>query len=150
MMIRLATLDDIPRLVELGRVMHASAPGFSRMRFDPERLASTIANTIGTAAGFARVAERGGVVTGGMLAVATPHYFSPDLVACDLALFIDPAHRGGIAAAQLVQAYVQWAHDIGAALVHLGLVAGDAEQNEATARLCERLGARRAGLVMEF
>lgn len=147
-MIRPATLDDIPRLVELGQAMHAESPTFCRLRFDADKAAATIASTINSAAGFAFVAEHSGQVVGGMLALIAPHYFSPDLVACDLALFMAPEHRGGMAAVRLVNAYVRWAECHGAALVHLGVMTG--VQVDKTEALLQRLGARRAGVVMEF
>lgn len=149
-MIRAATPEDIPRMVDLGRVMHGESPTFCRVRFDADKLAATIASTITSAGGFAYVAEQGDAVVGGMLAMITPHYFSHDLVACDLALFMAPEHRGGMAAVRLLVLYVQWARSVGAVLVQLGAVAGDPAANEMLARVCERLGARRAGLVMEF
>lgn len=148
-MIRRATSADIPRLVDLGRVMHAEAPNFCGMRFDAARLAATVGSVIGNEAhGFARVAERNDLVIGGLVAVATPHFFSPDLVACDLALFVAPEHRGGIAVARLVAAYRDWGRALGVAKVQIGLMTGiETERVEA---LLNRLGARRAGLVMEF
>jgi GNAT superfamily N-acetyltransferase len=148
-MIRMATLDDIPRMVDLGAQMHAESPEFCGMQFDPGRLANTIAAVIGnTGGGFARVLERDGQVIGGLLAMATPHYFSPDLVACDLAMFIAPEHRGGLAAVRLLAAYRDWGRAIGAVKVQLGVMAGI--ESWMVEALCERLGARRAGVVMEF
>jgi len=147
-MIRAATTDDIPRMVELGQAMHAESPEFRGIRFDADKLARVIAATMANPAGFVQVIERDGEVVGGMVAMATPHYFSPDMVACDLALFVSPEHRGGMAAARLLTSYRNWGKSLGAAKVQLGVMAGiEAWMVEA---LCERLGARRAGVVMEF
>lgn len=148
-MIRHATATDIPRMVELGRAMHAEAPNFCGMRFDADRLAATIGAVIGNEVyGFARVAERDGEVIGGLVAMAAPHFFSPDLVACDLALFVAPEHRGGIAVARLVAAYRDWGRALGVVKAQIGLMTGiETERVEA---LLNRLGARRVGLVMEF
>lgn len=147
-MIRSATPDDIPRMIELGRAMHGESPVFCRLRFDADKLAATISNAIASAAGFAYVAEQGAEVVGGMLAVITPHYFSHDLVACDLALFMAPEHRGGMAAVRLINAYAKWAEYHGAVLTQLGVMAGvNVDKTEA---LLHRLGWHRTGLVMEF
>lgn len=147
-MIRPATPEDIPRMVELGRAMHGESPTFCRLRFDADKLAATIASTIASPAGFAYAAEQGGEVVGGMLAVITPHYFSPDLVACDLALFMAPEHRGGMAAVRLINAYTKWAEYHGAALVQIGVMTG--VNVDKTETLLHRLGWHRSGLVMEF
>lgn len=147
-MIREATPYDIPRLVALGGQMHAESPAFQGMRFDAGKLADTIGAAMGSPMGFVRVAEREGLVIGGMVALAMPHYFSPDIVACDLALFVAPEHRGGMAAARLLAAYRDWGRDLGAVKVQMGVMAG--VESWMVEALCERLGARRAGVVMEF
>lgn len=147
-MIRAASAADIPRMVDLGRIMHGESPVFCRLRFDADKLASTIANTITSPHGFAQVAEQGGEVVGGMLAMVAPHYFSPDLVACDLALFMAPEHRGGMAVVRLISAYISWADERGAVVKQLGVMTGvNVDKTEA---LLHRLGWHRAGLVMEF
>jgi GNAT superfamily N-acetyltransferase len=147
-MIREATTDDIQHLVILGARMYAESERFQSLRFDAQRLTSTIANVIDSPHGFARVMESGGEVVGGLLAVLTPHWFSPDLTACDLALFIAPEHRGTMAPVRLLNAYAAWAHESGAKQILLGIMTGlHVEQTEA---LCERLGWRRAGVVMEI
>lgn len=147
-MIRPATTVDIPRMVALGRVMHGESPVFCRLAFDADKSAATIANVIASESGFAYVSEHDGVVIGGMLAMVTQHWFSPDLVACDLALFIDPEYRGGMSAVRLVSAYADWAKGTGAALVQMGVMTGvSVDKTEA---LMHRLGWHRSGVVMEF
>lgn len=147
-MIRQATHNDIPRMVELGRAMHGESPVFCRLTFDADKLAATIATAIDSPAGFAWVSEHDGVLAGGFLAMVAPHWFSPDLVACDLALFIDPEYRGGMSAVRLISAYVEWAQRRGAALIQIGVMTGvNVDKTEA---LLHRLGWHRSGLVMEF
>lgn len=146
-MIRTATPADIPRMVELGRVMHAESQSHRRLAFSAERLAASLDFAI--AQGFAMVAEdSAGRIVGGMAAIAAPHYFSEDLQSCDLALFIEPECRGGIAAARLIRAYGDWAEARGVRQPLMGITTGvNAEITEA---LCERLGWRRIGVVMEM
>jgi GNAT superfamily N-acetyltransferase len=147
-MIREADHTDIERLVLLGSFMHRESPRFSGLTFDAGRLATTLGNVIDSPQGFAWVAESRGLVVGGLMGLLTPHWFSPDLTACDLALFMLPEHRGTMAPTRLLNAYVAWAHDRGAKQILLGLMTGlHVEQTEA---LCERLGWRRAGVVMEM
>jgi GNAT superfamily N-acetyltransferase len=145
-MMRDATPDDIGRMVELGARMHAESPVWSRLRFSADRLAASIRFAIDR--GFAKVLEdESGKMIGGMLAAAVPHWFSEDAVACDMALFIEPEHRGGMAAARLLNAYAQWARGTGAALVQFGITTG--VHTEATQAMCERLGWRQVGALME-
>ncbi len=145
-MIRPAIPDDVPRLVELGRLMHAESERFARLRFDGQILAHTL--RVAIAEHFAMVVEREGHVIGGMVALLTPHWFSPDLTACDLALFIDPEHRGGLAAARLLVHYERWSKARGSAMTLFGVMTG--VHVEQTVALAEQLGWRRAGVVMEI
>ena len=145
-MIREPTEDDVPAMVELGRMMHAESPVFSRLTFDAERLSVTIRNVMLSPAGFARVSG-GDEITGAMLAMAVPHWCSSDLVACDLALFVHPEFRGGTAAARMLMAYRDWAAGLGAKITNFGIMTG--VQVDRTQTLCERLGWVRSGVVME-
>ncbi len=147
-MIREADLLDIERLVLLGSFMHREAEPFHGLRFDAARLANTLAHVIESPNGFAWVAEDRGVVVGGLMAMVTPHWFSPDTVACDLALFMLPEHRGTLAPVRLINAYAAWGHDIKAVKVQLGVMTG--VDPETTIALLERLGWHRAGVVMEI
>lgn len=138
----------MPALVRLGRAMHAEAPNFRAMTFDGIRLGQTLRNVIGSDLGFAWVLESpGGDVVGGLVAMAVPHWFSTDLAACDLALFVAPEHRGGMGVARLLNAYAAWAHEVGAVKVQLGIMTG--VHVEQTRALMERLGWRCSGVVME-
>ena len=145
-MIRPAEYTDVPSLVELGAIMHAESPVFCKLTFDREKLYTTIGNVIEH--GFAMVYESNGHIRGVILAMVAPHWFSKDLFTCDLALFIEPQHRGGIAAVRLLNAYANWAQESGAKLIQFGIMTGVGV--ETTAALCERLGWKRAGVVMEY
>ena len=146
-MIRAATPDDLPALLELGQAMHCESPEYRDMRFCPNTLRHTL--TLAMDQHFLRVAEQpGGRIVGGLAAMAVPHWFGPDRLACDLGIFVAPEARGGMAAARLVRAYVKWARELGAKKITLGITTG--VDVETTARLCERLGARRSGIIMEF
>lgn len=142
--IRPATADDIPVLIALGAVMHAESPRFSRFEFLPDRLSDNIRMVLGYEYGFAMVAESGGEVVGGLLAVAMPHFACDVLQACDLAYFVRPDRRGGIAAVRLAEAYRQWAADLGAE-ASIGVNTG--VQPERTGRLLAALGAEQTGTI---
>lgn len=145
-MIRNACADDLPALLELGQQMHAESPEYRDMAFCPNTLRRTL--TLAMDDHFLRVAETGGRIVGGLAAMAVPHWFGPDRLACDLGIFIAPEARGGMAAARLIRCYVEWARDLGAKKITIGITTG--VDVETTARLCERLGARRSGIIMEF
>ena len=146
-MIREATLEDIPALLALGQWMASESPRFSRLSFSRDRLTATLAQLIQSPQGFLWVAEEGGGMVGGMAALIHPHWFSDDLVASDLALFMSPQARGGMAAARLLRHYKAWAMAHGAVLVQAGVSTGLRTEN--TAQLYERMGFERCGVILE-
>lgn len=141
-MIRRATPDDLPRLLELAALMHAESR-FRVYRFVPEKVEALLAQAIeGALPGVVFVAERDQVVVGGAIGLCTEQWFSDQLVAQDLAIFMDPRHRGGMAAARLIAAFVEWAGAQGAVTTELGINTG--VEVERTALLYGRLGLRLA------
>lgn len=146
-MIRAAAASDLPRLVELGAQMHAESPRYSRLAFDRARTAVTLAQLLESDDGFLYVAEHDGLVVGGLAGIASAHWCSHEKVATDLALFVEPAHRGGLEALRLVRTFIAWAGTRGARIVQLGVTTGI--HVEQTARLYERIGLRQCGLIFE-
>lgn len=145
-MIRPANAFDIPALLDLGERMHDESPRFSRLRFSRARLHDTLRMLVDAPLGFVWVAEED-VLIGGMVAMASPHWASDDLVATDLALFIDPTRRGSLAPVRLVNRYRWWASEIGAVITQVGVTTG--VHTEQTATLLERLGLKRCGILLE-
>jgi GNAT superfamily N-acetyltransferase len=143
--IRDATIHDIPRLVSLGYEMHQESERFRKLEFDADRLAETLQAAI--VGHFAKVVERNGEIVGGLVALLVPHWASRDLTACDLALFMTPGARGTMSPAMLLAAYRQWAKKKGSVMTLFGVMTG--VNVEQTVAMCERLGWRRAGVVME-
>jgi len=128
--------------------MHAESPRFSRLEFVGDKLRATLTQLLEAPGGFLWVAEHEGRLIGGMAAVALPHWCSNDLVASDLALFVAPQHRGGLAVLRLVNRYRKWAQmEMAAAIVQLGVSTG--VQTETTTLLFERLGFKRCGAILE-
>ena len=141
-MIRSATLSDLPRMIELGEAMHRESR-FSHMIYSPEKVEAMLLRIMER--GFLRVVERDGEIIGGFAGVLEEHWFSYDKIATDIALFVLPDRRGGMAAAALVNAFVAWAIEKRADLIDIGVNTG--VRTYETARLFERLGGRSAGLL---
>ena len=81
------------------------------------------------------------------MGLAFEHWCSTDLVATDLAVFIDVPYRGGLLSARLVRRFIAWLHETGAVLKTAGVSTG--VHTEQTARLYEALGMRRFGVLLE-
>jgi GNAT superfamily N-acetyltransferase len=139
-MLRCATQADFPRLVELGRAMHDES-SYASMPFDPAVLTNTLAFV--REKGFICVNEKDGHIDAVMVAVLSPSWFGPGLTASDLALYVEPAARGGTAAYRLIEAFIRWAESKGVHAMYLGVTTG--VHPEQTGRLYERLGFRPVG-----
>jgi GNAT superfamily N-acetyltransferase len=140
-LIRPATYVDIPAMVELGRAMATEAPEFQGRPFSSEKVWETIEGMIPTGGAF--VAERDGEVVGAALGFCLPAWWSEDLEAGELAVFMRPDCRGGREVVRLVQALEAWAREQGATVLTLGVSTGVAL--ERTGRLYERLGFHHMG-----
>lgn len=140
-MIRPARFEDIPRLVELGTMLHQQS-SYADMPFDRVKVAGFLASLIG-GAGVLFVEDRDGVVIGGLAGGITEQWFSSEKVAFDYSFFIEPSHRGGITAIALIKAFIAWARIKGAARITMGITTGI--NVEATSKFYRRLGFKDVG-----
>lgn len=99
-------------MIKLGEIMHGESR-YSFMAYDGEKVAITL-KTLMQTGGFVRVHEREGEIDGGMVGYVAAAWFSSDIVASELALFVRPDRRGGIAASRLIAEFVTWATERGA------------------------------------
>jgi len=140
-MIRAATHDDVPRLVELGQLLHSSS-SYATTGFNPQKVGSLLGQLI-DGLGVVFVAEVGGEVVGGFAGAITEQWFSDDLIAFDYSLFIEPSKRQGLTALKLVLAFQNWAQAKGAKEIRMGITTG--MNVEGTSRLYRHLGFQYVG-----
>lgn len=111
--VRVATLDDLPVLVEMGRQLHAESPRYRDSRYLPEKVEALGRSLI--PAGGTHVAEKDGRIIGMLAGYVAEQWFSDYKVASDLTFYIAPEHRKtSRAALLLVRAFEQWAIASGA------------------------------------
>ena len=119
-MIRPAKHSDVPRLIELGTILHESS-SYSSMPFNPEKSAAFLHQLINGPNGVVFAAEIDGGVVGGMAGGIVDQWFCDELIAYDYSLFIEPVRRSGITAIRLLKAFEEWARLRGARHVQLGI-----------------------------
>lgn len=144
---REATYFDLPGLLSLGARMHAESPHFSRIAFSEEKLRETLMAVMGAPHGFLWITERDGKIAGVMVAIALQHWCSTDLVASELALFVEREHRGSMIAPRLIKRYLSWADGLGCKQITAGVSTG--VNVEKTTALYERLGFKQFGTQLE-
>lgn len=151
-MIRPAKPEDIPAIVALGRAMHAESPRYSRLRYDPEKVANLLRRMVeGTLTtnptGGAFVAVKDGTIIGMIGGYVVETFFGPDTVASDYAFYITPSERRkGRTAAGLVLAFEAWAIAQGVADIVPGV--STMIETQSTRRLFEKLGYEHYGEAM--
>ena len=146
-MIREATHADIAPLLALAERMHGESR-HADLLWDLPKMTSLMPGLIDNVGCLALVAERDGVVIGGFLACEEEMFFSREKFSCDLAVFVAPEHRGGIAAARLIQAYVKWALSRGVRCVNAGVASGI--NHDVSIALFHRLGFVTTGVTLEY
>lgn len=144
--IRIATTEDLPRMLDLGELMHAESPRWSRLKWNRDKAGQYLQKLI-DGAGIIYLAERDGVVLGGIAGTLTAHWASDDLLADEVVFFLAPAARGNMLAARLVCALRSWAELRGAKWLQAGTSTG--VEPERTAQLYESMGFVRCAIGLE-
>lgn len=149
-MIRPANLIDIPRMVELGRMMQSESPEFAGKGWNGDKVAKLIAALIDHRQGFVMVAERNGVVIGGFIGAVEAFFFSDVRTAFDLALYVEPGKRGGVVAARLLKAFTAWAlaQDVAPENIRVGITTGVAV--ESSTKLYQACGFAPTGHLFQY
>lgn len=139
-MIRDATEADLPRLLELGREMHAES-WYSGLTFSPAKVKAVLRQCM--AHGFLRVHERDGVVDGGLVGAFTEVWCAEESQAEIIILYVSRDRRGGMTAYRLVNEFWTWAHARGAREIAAGVTTA----LEMAGKLYEGMGMTRVGGV---
>lgn len=119
-MIRPMSPADVEFCIAMGHEMHEESY-FKFLDYSDDKLRQLWQMIVFDPKKFcAFVAEKDDQIIGFFIGTCQEHWFGRDTLACDLALFITKEERGGTAAIRLIKAYEQWAHDVGAAEIHIG------------------------------
>ena len=121
---REASYFDLPALLALGARMHAESPHFNQIAFSETKLRETLMAVMGAPNGFLWIVGRDGKIAGVMVGIAMQHWCSIDMVASELALFVEQEHRGSLIAPRLIKRYLSWARSIGCKQITAGVSTG--------------------------
>jgi GNAT superfamily N-acetyltransferase len=144
--VRRALGSDFAALVAMGEDMHHESPRFAGLSYSQERCHALLAGLSASPHGLALVAEQGGEIVGMLLGLVSKHFFSDDLTASELVVYVRPQARGGSAAVKLVRQFEAWATDLGVADITLGV--STEVHADRTAQFYQRLGYAPSGLTL--
>jgi GNAT superfamily N-acetyltransferase len=91
-LMRKATVQDIPRLLEMGMRFHQNSPYKDHLAANPEQMGK-IASQIASSGGLL-VSENQGRIVGMFGFVTFPHFLSGELIAAEVFWWVEPEHRG--------------------------------------------------------
>ncbi|TWA74172.1 hypothetical protein FBZ82_101187 [Azospirillum brasilense] len=133
-MVRRATSDDLPALLEHARAMYGLSGMAGIAEWSDDAMADTFHALMASPMGAVFVAEEGGRAVGMLVAGAHPLYFAHDhLVAQEIGWHAEPGYGPGLKAA-----FEAWAREVGASSIIMGAL--ESQRPEAVARLYRRSG----------
>jgi len=140
---------DRGELLAIASLMHLES-WFSNLSMSIPKVHHLIDLALNSNMAFARTftVGREDRVCGFFMGMVQPHYFSEDLFAVDLGLYIERAHRGGggIAAMRCIREFEEWAARKGVKEIMLGVSAGIADMKAIA--LYEALGYTKGAIAL--
>jgi len=142
MTIRPMTEKDIPKLVEMGAKAHMESQ-YKGMKFIPEKFRSFLCQFIGNVYLLCIVAVKDEEIIGAMAGQVDETYFSNELTASDLFVYISPEHRGSRAFYLLCSEYIAWARQKQGRMIFLANTYG--YESEKVGDIYQRIGFEQIG-----
>ncbi len=129
-MIRKGREQDLPQLLALSRALRDETLTMRHISMDEAKLTSVYRRAFDD--NDKRVClfvyERDGLIGGGLLGAISEYYFSRELCASDLYLYVAPRYRrglmGGMIARRLFECYRDWAREAGVREIRTGVSTG--------------------------
>ncbi len=138
-LIRRATTDDIAPIIAMGADMHAESPRYRVLGFKAHKVGDLAFAIIkNPAVGGVLVAEKENILVGMFAFCISQHFFSDDLFASDIVMYIKPEHRGGSIFPRFVTAFEILADEYGVKEKLLSVSAGI--DSERTLAVLKRMG----------
>lgn len=143
---RFQDMKDADRMIALGARMHAESI-FASEPYIPAKLAAYCRFwLLQPHAGVAILAEDNSEVVGMMAGWCVESFFNHERTARDMILYIRPDKRGGMTALRLVRAFEDWAKEVGARHINIGISAGI--DNQRAAKFYQSLGYAQRGVTL--
>ncbi len=138
--VRLATVEEIPWLVEMARQFNENTR-FREYRFAPRRIAAQLRALMDGRGPRARVFlanDDAGRPVGVLIGCVQEMIFTEDPVAGVMFFWVLPGHAWDGAALRLLRAFARWSVDLGAKAINVAITSG--EHIEQTERVFRALG----------
>lgn len=145
MIIKKATIDDLPVIIEMAKSFHRESDA-RKYTLTDERIKELITLIISTGLGI--LAVKDGEAIGMMGAMLQKNVFFDELMAGDYLIYVKPEYRGTEAAQLLVDYYIQWAKTYGARCIGIDIESGI--NDERAINFYNKMGFRVTGYHMKL
>ncbi|MEN8419336.1 GNAT family N-acetyltransferase [Acinetobacter baumannii] len=146
MKLRVATLNDIPTLVEFGKSFIDEAPNYQNRHYCPESAEDHFKKLLKEGVIF--VVEHNGVLCGGFAGGIGKDWFNNQKIAFDYVMYVKPDFRKTRVAYMLVTAFINWAKILKADRIQCGTTTG--VESLGCIRLYKHFGLREYGTVLDM
>lgn len=145
---RRAFVDDVAELMPLCRAFHQESPVHRQLAFDEAKVTTLLTNSLEHPDWLGMVAVNDdGAIVGMMLLFCIAPYYSSELQAGELCLWVKPEHRGGRSAWLLATEAKRWAELKGARKLQMGVTTGI--NDDLAERFYRKMGLTRCGVLLQ-
>lgn len=147
MRVRVATLDDLPSLMNIARQFILEAPNYSTRELNEDALSENLRSVI-NGLGAVFIAEHQHEIVGGIVCLTTKDWFNDQIIAFEQVFYICPQYRSTRASFLLIETFVNWAKHMNAGRMQCGTTTGI--NTKGCLRLYERFGFREYGTLLDL
>lgn len=133
---------DMTAVVNLAYEMYLES-NYTIMKFNRVKVCSLFRSTIKDKSFICLIAKKGSNVVGILLGKLFPYFFTNDLMATDIIVYVSKKHRGGLLGMRFIKLFEQWAEGNKVKCLSLGVTAGVA--NDKAIRLYKGMGFKHIG-----
>lgn len=112
--IRLAQPDDVEQLLDIGEEVFADGHPALIRGFERDKSRKYLEWTLTQNAAFCLVAEKDGLILGGLAGIILPDFFSPDVCGNEIFFGVRESHRSIALAHDMIRVFVQVCLELGA------------------------------------
>ncbi len=147
MLVRVATLSDVPYLVTLGKAFIKEAPNYNNRPYIDDQAANHFTSLI-KGKGVIFIAEHNEQVIGGFVGRIGGDWFNGNKIAFDDCLYVKPEFRTSRAAYLLIDAFVSWARLMNVDRIQCGTTTG--VESAGCIRLYKHFGFTEYGTILDL
>jgi GNAT superfamily N-acetyltransferase len=139
------TRDRVPALVSMCWAMQKESPAYRDYEFSAEQLMVYVDLCLRTDEWRCILVMEKDKAIGFYAVTCQPMLFSKETSVDDLAIYVDPEHRGSFAGPRMIKDIIKWSNRMGARVVRLGVTTGIS--NGRITELLSRFGFSQTGTL---